>query len=265
MENGIYKNLPAESYFAEDRINCSGLKLIARTPAHYKYYKQHLNEKLPTPSMVLGTAVHCAVLEPDTFKDRYAVAPQCDKRTKEGKAIWAELEAHNKIILSASDYEAVEGMSQSVLSHETASKLLEKGDPEVSIFTDIEGIPAKARLDWYRNGIILDLKTTQAADPDSFSKSCANFGYALQCALYLDLCAAIGLEAHTFIFIVVESSAPFLCTAYELDDLSIEWGRDHYKSALNKFRECMALDDWPGFPQEITTISLPSWTLRNLI
>jgi hypothetical protein len=263
MENGIYKNLPAESYFAEDRINCSGLKLIARTPAHFKYYREHLNEKTPTPSMILGTAVHCAVLEPDTFNSRYAVAPQCDKRTKEGKLIWANLEAEKKIILSASDYEAVEGMSQSVLTHETASKLLEKGDPEVTIYTDIEGIPAKARLDWYRNGIILDLKTTSAADPDSFSKSCANFGYALQNSFYLDCCEAAGIEAHTLIFITVENTAPYLCTAYSLDEVSIEWGRDHYRSALSKYRECMALDDWPGFPSGISTISLPQWTLRN--
>lgn len=265
MENGIYKNLPADSYFAEDRINCSGLKLIARTPAHFKYYKEHLNEKPPTPSMILGTAVHCAVLEPDTFKDRYAIAPACDKRTKEGKAIWAYLVASKKLILSASDYELVEGMSQSVLKHETASKLLEKGDPEVTIFTDIEGIPAKARLDWYRNGIILDLKTTVAADPDSFSKSCANFGYSLQCAWYLDCCDAAGLEAHSMIFITVENSAPYPVAIYEFDDVSIEYGRDHYRAALNKYRECIALDDWPGFPSDITTISLPPWTLRNLI
>ena len=118
--------------------------------------------------MMLGTSVHCAVLEPATFQDRYAIAPQCDKRTKEGKAIWADLEANNKIILSASDYELIEGMSQSVLNHETASRLLAIGDPEMTVYTDIEGIPAKARLDWYRNGIICDLKTTQAADPDSF-------------------------------------------------------------------------------------------------
>jgi hypothetical protein len=263
MNNGIYKNLPADSYFAEDRINCSGLKLIARTPAHFKYYKEHLHEKPPTPQMMLGTAVHCAVLEPDTFKTRYTVAPQCDKRTKEGKAIWANLEAEKKIILSASDYEAVEGMSQSVLTHETASKLLEKGDPEVTVYTDIEGIPAKARLDWYRNGIVLDLKTTQSADPESFSKSCANFGYSLQASFYLDCCRAAGLECHTFIICAVESTAPYLATVYEFDEVSLEWGRDHYRSSLNKYRECLALNEFHGYPTDIQTISLPSWALRN--
>ena len=263
MENGIYKNLPSEQYFAENRINNSGLKLIMRTPAHYKYNLEHPEERKPTPQMMLGTAVHCAVLEPATFNDRYAIAPQCDKRTKEGKAIWFKLEASKKLILSASDYEAVQGMSQSVLNHETASKLFAAGDPEVTVFTDIEGIPAKARLDWYRNGIILDLKTTAAADPDSFSKSCANFGYSLQAAWYMDCCEAAGLEAHTLIFVTVESVNPHLVSCYELDEVSIEYGRDHYRAALNKYRECMALDEWPGFPSGISTISLPTWTLRN--
>jgi exodeoxyribonuclease VIII len=263
MENGIYKNLAAETYFAENRINNSGLKLIARTPAHFKYNLEHPEDRKPTPQMMLGTAVHCAVLEPATFNDRYAVAPACDKRTKEGKAIWADLEASNKLILSSSDFEAVQGMSQSVLNHETASKLLAAGDPEVSVFTDIEGIPAKARLDWYRNGIILDLKTTTAADPESFSKSCANFSYAIQASFYMDVCAAAGIEAHTFIFVCVESTAPFSVAIYELDDISLDWGRDHYRSSLNKYRECMALNEFPGFPNEIQTISLPAWTLKN--
>jgi exodeoxyribonuclease VIII len=263
MENGIYKNLPAEHYFSENRINNSGLKLIARTPAHFKYNLEHPDERKPTPQMLLGTAVHCAVLEPTTFNDRYAVAPACDKRTKEGKAIWSDLEASKKLILSASDYELVEGMSQSVLNHETASKLLAAGDPEVTVFTDIEGIPAKARLDWYRNGIILDLKTTVAADPDSFSKSCANFSYAIQNAFYIDCCNSIGLECHTFLFICVESNSPHQVAIYELDDRSIEWGRDHYKAALNKYRECMALNEWPGYPSSIETISLPPWVLKD--
>jgi len=134
----------------------------------------------------------------------------------------------------------------------------------VTVFTDIEGIPAKARLDWYRNGIVLDLKTTQAADPDSFSKSCANFSYALQASFYMDVCAAAGLECHTFIFICVESSsAPYPVAIYELDDRSIEWGRDHYKAALNKYRECMALNEWPGYSTSIETISLPPWVLKD--
>jgi PDDEXK-like domain of unknown function (DUF3799) len=263
MDNGIYKNLPAESYFAENRINNSGLKLIAKTPAHFKYNLEHPDERAPTPQMQLGTAVHCAVLEPAAFNSRYAVAPPCDKRTKEGKAIWAELEASKKLILSASDYELVEGMSQSVLNHETASKLLAAGDPEVTVYTDIEGIPAKARLDWYRNGIILDLKTTADASPEQFSRSCANFSYALQNSFYIDCCEAAGLEAHTLIFVTVESANPHLVSCYELDDRSIEWGRDHYRAALNKYRECITLDDWPGYDASIQTISLPQWTLRN--
>jgi hypothetical protein len=110
---------------------------------------------------------------------------------------------------------------------------------------------------------VLDLKTTADASPEQFSRSCASFGYALQNAFYIDCCEAAGLEAHSFIICTVENSAPYLCTVYELDDLSVEWGRDHYKKALNRYRECLALDDWPGFPSDITTISLPSWTLKN--
>ena len=56
--------------------------LTEHTPAHLKHSMSVHRE--PTPSMMLGTAVHSLVLEPEKFDTDVVVAPVVDKRTKIG-------------------------------------------------------------------------------------------------------------------------------------------------------------------------------------
>ena len=72
------------------RISKSGLDLINRAPAHYyeRYLNPAANPQKETPALVIGSAVHCAVLEPEEFGKRYAVGPRVDRRTKAGKEEW---------------------------------------------------------------------------------------------------------------------------------------------------------------------------------
>ena len=257
----ILYGLPAEQYFAADRINNSSLKLINKSPLHYQASTEQDREE--TKAMLIGSAVHTAVLEPSTLLDRYIVAPQADRRTKSGKAIWSDLEASGKIVLSQTDFEMIDAIQSAVFAHENAFKLLAKGHPEISLFTEIDGVPAKARMDWYRPGIILDLKTTEDASPSGFARSCATYGYAQQAAWYLDCAEASGLEAHTFIFLVVEKSAPYAVALYELTPESLEFGRAQYQRALNLYKQCKKDDDWPGYSSQIEQLSLPAWAMRE--
>ena len=52
-----------EAYHAYDGISKSGLDLIARSPAHYAYR----TASEPTRAMVIGSATHAAILEPEVF------------------------------------------------------------------------------------------------------------------------------------------------------------------------------------------------------
>lgn len=66
--------MPAEEYFAASGLSNSGMKDLAVSPL--RYWHLHINPDRPadepTPAMQFGSAVHCAVLEPDAFLDRYA-------------------------------------------------------------------------------------------------------------------------------------------------------------------------------------------------
>lgn len=292
MDNGIFYGLPFEQYLAEDRMNNSGIKQILKSPLHYKASREI--ERKETQALLVGTATHSSVLEPDnTYLDlimangsdpenetalknaalleiakpgaNYVVAPEgLDKRTKKGKETWEELAATGKKILRYKDWQIIDGITKALKAHESAARLFKIGKPEVTVFSEIMGVRVKTRADWYRPGIIMDLKTTDSASPESFSRSCASFGYDVQNALYIDAFKSVNLDVHTFLFIAVEKNPPFACALYELNAESIEHGRQQYQKGLAIYKNCIEINEWPGYSPDIQTISLPGWALRDI-
>lgn len=63
-EPGIYK-LSNEEYHDQEALNKSGLVQLSKSPAHFNEWYNAPNEE-PTNAMVIGTATHTAILEPDT-------------------------------------------------------------------------------------------------------------------------------------------------------------------------------------------------------
>lgn len=77
MKPGIYSNaeLSNEAYHASEGISSTALKeLIARSPAHCRAMLDGLRRK-GSAAMSLGTVIHSAVLEPETFWQEYWLAP----------------------------------------------------------------------------------------------------------------------------------------------------------------------------------------------
>jgi exodeoxyribonuclease VIII len=76
MKAGIYSGIPNADYHHGPGISKSGLDLISRSPLHYKAVLDAENDNEPTPAQAIGTALHCAVLEPDVFVQEYCLALQ---------------------------------------------------------------------------------------------------------------------------------------------------------------------------------------------
>lgn len=70
-------------------LSFSALSAFAISPRAFIAYK--LQEKKTTKAMIMGQAVHCLVLEPDAFADRFYIAPEVNGATKEGKAAWHKI------------------------------------------------------------------------------------------------------------------------------------------------------------------------------
>ncbi len=69
-------------------LSYSSISAFGISPRAFIAYK--VRERKETEAMLLGTVVHCLILEPDTFADRYAVGPNVNASTIEGKEAWAE-------------------------------------------------------------------------------------------------------------------------------------------------------------------------------
>jgi exodeoxyribonuclease VIII len=251
-------------------VSKSGLDQIAKSPLHYwaRFLDPNRTWPEPTPAMRLGTAFHTHVLELDKWDQQIAVAPSdINRRTKEGREQWAAFEssAARKTVISADDAETVMAMGRSVMRHPGAAMLLGlAGKAETThMWTDATyELQCKCRPDWLTDdgSIIVDLKTTRDASPRGFKRSIADYRYHVQAGWYMHgVEQATGKRPDQFIFICVESTAPYACAVYAADAEMIERGYEQAMKDLGKLAVCKAADSWPSYSDQIEQISLPSW------
>lgn len=247
--------MPAADYHRLPRASKSGLDKIARSPAHYKCRDQ----KEPTKAMRIGTALHSLVLE--------GVAPLVmpEFSGKGSVALRDEWKAAHvgALILSEDEALDVRGMAASIALHPIAGPAFRRADgrAEVSALWTCQdtGVECKSRFDWLLPSAIVDLKTTADASADAFARSVASYRYHCQDAFYSQAAASCGLSVDHFLFVVVETSAPYAVAIYQLDDEARDIGRRLYLRDLRRLKECRERNEWPAYPVEISTLSLPKW------
>ena len=265
---GIIPGIPIEEYHKGPGVSKSQLDQFAKSPAHY--LASLTAQRKETAAMRIGSLFHGLVLEPERVK--IAVAPACDKRTKDGKATWEAfcLENAGAEIVTAEEGEMLNGMVNSARAHPAANALLSgPGIAEGSCFWHDErsGELCRCRPDKYRQdlGIIVDLKSTEDASPKEFARSIAKYNYHMQSAFYQD-----GVEAATgdfikgFVFVAVEKKAPYAVAVYQLDMQGVEAGRVEYQRLLLDLADCKASGKFSAYSDRIETISLPAWAAKEI-
>lgn len=256
MENKYYYN-------DHTRISKSGLDLINRSPAHYKWSIE--NPKEDTEALIFGKLVHCLILEPETFDEKFIISPKIDRRTKEGKEAYQLLcdNQNGRIVISEEQEEQASIMASKVLNHSLGSRLLSNGKPEVKIYWEcpITGCKFRSMID-YLNDYVIDLKTTEDARPESFQRSITKYRYDVQGAVYLDAVEiSTGIRPKGFIVIAIEKTEPYNVAIYLLDEIAIESGKSKYIRNAFTYKECFEANYWPGYDEQINLISLPSYAL----
>lgn len=253
----LVTGMPNDAYHAYEGISKSGLDLIARSPAHYAY--KAASE--PSRAMVIGSATHSAILEPEQFDKQYMLLRDVtDRRSSVYKQAAEQFGADN--VLTGTEADSVIGMRESVRLNSTAVEFLDAdGYVEVAAFaTDpTTGVLVKCKFDKLLKDLrSVDLKTTQ--DLRDFTKSVANYRYHVQQAYYSDVFAwATGLQLESFDFLAVEKDAPNASRLFRLDTPSIDYGRKLYRQALDLYAECLAHNEWPMPAGDLEYITLPSW------
>lgn len=256
-----------EAYHADAAIGSTTLKTIDKKSVLHAV-NQTIKE---TDALVFGSALHCLILEPEQFDDKYAVKPVCDRRTKLGKELYAEFleESEGKTIITQEQHTAVHGIAKSLANHPLVSNMLQGGESEVSYFADdsFYQVTRKCRLDYFKNGTIIDIKTCTDASPQGFLRSVIKYNYHLQASYYLDTVNMSGEDtAKDFVFVAVENTFPYAVGVYKLDQQSLNAGRNRYKAALTKLAEFKTSDkpvETFGYSQSLVELELPLWELEQ--
>ncbi|HEY2566533.1 MAG TPA: PD-(D/E)XK nuclease-like domain-containing protein [Candidatus Aquirickettsiella sp.] len=263
IKPGLY-DLSIEDYHRGLGISRSGLMEFKRSPYHYwyKYLNPDYQPEPATTAQILGNALHTYVLEPNEFEKRYFVISEFNKTTKEGKARWQQIqfELGNREILSFHQYQTLQHMTASLQKHKLAMQLIENAEIEQSLYwTDPDaGILCKCRPDILRCNLICDLKTAQDGSPRSFQYAVFNYGYHIQAVMIQEAIKQLKQTViKDFLFLVIEKSAPYAISIYQLDEASIEQGRHEFKQLLMRYKHCLETNEWPTYT--IQEISLPRY------
>ena len=263
--------MTSEEYYSHPALSHSRLKLIERSPAHFRHWMEHQKES--TDALDFGRLFHASILEPETVATDFTVAPDVDRRTKAGKEEYAKFlkSATGKTVVSAADLEMVGAMSASISTDDAAKSLVFEAVAggrveEAHLWRDQAlALEMKAKADAIiRNGVVIDLKTTTDASPSAFASSIARYGYHTQAAFYARAVRAAGMDFGGFIIIAVEKTPPYAVGVYQIDSSALAAGEARIQRWLSTYVDCLTSNTWPGYTSgSVRFLSLPAWMKKE--
>lgn len=284
---GLVHGLNEDTYHRLPGLSSTGAKKILRSPAHYRHYITH--PEPPKPEFDLGSAVHTKVLgvgadiaiypdgdgdevfEHDGVVLRNVLASNGAVSTKAARAFEADARRRGLIPVKRVQARVVNIMAESVLNDPVARRLMESGDPEVSMFArdPDTGVDGRGRVDWL-NQRMLDLKTTSGdASESEFAIHAFRFGYEIQAGHYEHLHHLITGDTLPYLFIVVENHPPYLTGVHRLGEDELRMGRARARRARELYAQCTATGEWPGYTTTsggpIGILRAPVWNINEYL
>lgn len=258
-----------EEYRRHPAVSRSDLWMLKKSPAHFKWAKEHPPEK--TKALVFGAALHKMILEPETFEEEFALAPIMNKRTKDGRLQleWFLAENEGKDVIDADDLNVITAMHGSIRSNKYARALL-TGKHEVPYFwtDDLTGEKCKVRVDSIRTDapIIADIKTCTDASTEAFSRDMIKYGYDLQAYMYTHGVEMVTGKPHQFVFIAIEKTPPYVINILQADGYVMMRGESIFREFLGMYHDCKETGNWygyTGFSGMINNLTLPGWIRKE--
>lgn len=262
-------SMPEEVYHARPELSSTGVRLLLPqykgSPKKFDYARTHRRN---SRAFDVGHAAHAKVLGVGAGIVLYPeehLTPSGKVSTKAATVEWEdEQRAAGLVPVSPDEAGRVDAMAEAVLGHELARPLFEIAlMREVSVFADIDGVPVRARLDALseetRNGVYaLDLKTTDDATPNGFTRTVQKLGYDVQEAHYEETYeASEGHRIDQFWFCAVEKAAPHDVGVHRLEEQWVAMGRSKTAEARRLFHEATTTGVWPGYSTEPHTLAPP--------
>lgn len=262
-------DVPEYSYHADlidDQRPSLSSSLISvmceKSAAHARAAHPRLNPDVTVDTKTefdVGTAAHALLLG---GMDAVQVLEFDDYRTKAAQAARDEARAHGFTPLLEKQWAEVQAMTDamSVQLDGYDPRPFTDGKAEQTLVWEEHGVLCRARPDWLReDGDMDDYKTAASADPAKWSRRMVDHGCHIQEAFYRrGVRAVLGVDA-TFRFVVVEKTAPYALSVFqvapdlrELAERQIDW-------AIDMWAGCLAADTWPAYSDRVCWVNAEPW------
>lgn len=111
---------------------------------------------------------------------------------------------------------------------------------------------------------LVDLKTTGKLDDiRQMERTIYERGYHAQAAFYRDMWEIVtGENREEFAFVFQQIAAPYEVAVVVLNKKALGIGREWYMSAIQKWAECVARNEWPSPWNGVHRVGVPDWAER---
>lgn len=244
---GIYHGVPYAEYKAWDAVNWSKLKHIAKSPLHCT-----VDDDTDSAARILGRGVHCALLEPEAFNDRYPLW-EGHKAGKDYDAFKAKLDGHDAVISPDTEQQMLAMARAARNLPDTGRYFRGEGYNEVSMVWEEFGQLWKLRADRICDVLgwptVVEVKTTGSAEWRKFGLEIDNNKYDLHAAFAARACRALfgGWQAH--VFIAIETKGACVPGAHRYPAHAVECLDIYVQGMMERWVECKRSNFWPGYPE----------------
>lgn len=258
MDNFLSGTSNADYHADKTHLSSSGLKLLLQDPA--QFYKEYvLGERVQKESAAFteGTLVHMLILEPHLVEQSYAVYPGSRRSGKEYDE-WVKKNAKGKTVVTSAQMQRARMLAIACFGKISAMERLKGGQAELSLVSNINGVPVKCRADYINieAGYILDVKTsskpTNSAD---FDQTVIQFDYDLSAALYCEIAKNNFKRDFEFYWIVLSKTDQGVAVELASPE-DLRMGLAKVNQAIEIYKHCKKTGVWQlPDPAELKTVT----------
>lgn len=233
----------------EDHLSYSSLSAFRESPKDFIAYKT--GDKVETDAMRYGAMLHCLILEPDDFENRYYILddaticsqiggtkPRATNAYKEWRAGVQE-EAAGKIIVEPGEYQMAKITAGNVLYNRASRKVLNMClEREKLVQWEYLNFKFKGYKDGEGEKAIFDLKVMPDANPKRVDREIVDRWLYVQAAMYL-----YGGGGYKDYYIIAVDKKNGICVK-QLHQKLIEQGMEEYHKTLQLFNQCILDEAW---------------------
>lgn len=239
----------------------------------------------PSREMVLGSALHAYVLEPDWFRENVAIVPAdcgpCQAQTKQGKPCSNPAKPNGfcgrhggedpdaEIVLSSDEGQLVESMANQIQQHQAAATMLQRAShrEQAFVWQDPDtGLLLKCKPDILHRmespRFVADIKTTRATTQHGYRTAIMDRGYHRQAAFYLTILRGLGIATKDteWYFVFVTNKTDPYCHVVRLGEQTLQLGFTQVRRDLAEIADRLNSGNWQqaGLDQ-IVTLDLPPY------